>query len=240
MERERIVDGIVLAAGRSTRMGEPKPLLEVEGESFLERAIRTLREGGCRYIVAVVNEQADWTQRLADVTGAAVVTNDDPDSEQVDSLRLALDAVPEDAAAIAVLPVDFPRVSAATVRAVVGAYRSGGEAGPAAAAPHAAGETDAATNAAGEASRRGAGGTASRAGGGAASIVLPAHEGEAGHPVLLDRSLFDELRTAELPEGVRSLIAAHAAEVRTVPVDDPGVLADVDTPADYRRHVENA
>jgi molybdenum cofactor cytidylyltransferase len=193
---EGVVDGIVLAAGRSTRMGASKPLLELDGETFLEHAIRTLRAGGCRFVVAVVNEAADWTQRLADVTGAAVVINEDADSEQVDSVRLALEHVPDDAAAVAVLPVDFPRLRATTVRALLAVFRT-----------H------------------------------RSPIVLPAYRGETGHPVVLARALFDELRTADLAEGVRSLIAAHADAVQRVAVDDAGILIDIDTPADYRRHL---
>jgi molybdenum cofactor cytidylyltransferase len=192
-----LVDGIVLAAGRSTRMGSPKPLLEIDGETFLERAIRTLRAGGCRYVLAVLNEAADRAQRLADTAGAAVVINGDPDSEQVDSLRLGLEHVPADAAAVVMLPVDFPRVREGTVRALVAAHRQHGNA-----------------------------------------IVLPAYRGEKGHPVLLARSLFEELRTAPLPDGLRSLLAAHAAEQRIIDVADDGVAIDIDTPDDYRRHIE--
>jgi molybdenum cofactor cytidylyltransferase len=192
-----LVDGIVLAAGRSTRMGAPKPLLKIDGETFLERAVRTLRGGGCRNVVAVLNEAADWAQRLADTTGAAVVINGDPDAQQVDSLRLALEHVPADAAAVVVLPVDFPRIRGDTVRALVAAHRRHGDA-----------------------------------------IVLPAYRGEKGHPVLLGRALFEELRTAALPDGLRSLLAAHEAAQRIIDVDDDGVAIDIDTPADYQRHVE--
>ena len=113
-----MVDGIVLAAGESTRMGTPKPLLDIDGTTFLERAVHVLREGGCRYVVAVVNDD-DWIERLADVSGAAVVINDAENSEQVDSLRLGIANLPEDAAGVLVLPVDFPRVAAETVRMLI-------------------------------------------------------------------------------------------------------------------------
>ena len=113
-----MIDGIVLAAGESTRMGTPKPLLDIDGTTFLERAVHVLREGGCRYVVAVVNDD-DWIERLADVSGAAVVINDAENSEQVDSLRLGIANLPEGAAGVLVLPVDFPRVTAETVRTLI-------------------------------------------------------------------------------------------------------------------------
>lgn len=114
MTNAKTVDGIVLAAGASTRMGEPKALLQVGGTTFLERAIHLLREAGCRYVVAVVNDD-DWVERLADVSGAAVVINDAEGSEQIDSLRLGIANLPEDADGVLVLPVDFPRLSRETI-----------------------------------------------------------------------------------------------------------------------------
>lgn len=118
MANSKIVDGIVLAAGASTRMGEPKALLEVDGVTFLERAVHLLRDAGCRYVVAVVNDD-DWVERLADVSGAAVVINENEGAEQIDSLRLGIVNLPDGAAAVVVLPVDFPRVSLETVKRLV-------------------------------------------------------------------------------------------------------------------------
>lgn len=116
------VDGVVLAAGRSTRMEKPKALLEIGAETFLERAIHVLQEGGCRHVVAVLNGLDDWPQRLADAAGAAVVVNPDAESQQLDSLRLGMAVLPEDWGALAVLPVDVPLVAAETVRALVNSY----------------------------------------------------------------------------------------------------------------------
>jgi molybdenum cofactor cytidylyltransferase len=188
------VDAILLAAGRSARMGEPKPLLELDGESFIERGIRALRDGGCRIVVAVVDEQADWAVRLADATGALVELSDDPGAEPIDSVRRALAHIPGDAAAVLLLPVDHPAVKPATVAAVIESFRRD-----------------------------------------PAPVVRPAHRGRPGHPTLFARSLFDELRGGELPLGARSVIDAHAGEVRDLEVDDPGVVTDVNTPDDYRR-----
>lgn len=110
-----VIDGIVLAAGASRRMGEPKPLLEVDGVSFIEHAIRLLRSAGCRYVIAVVNTDDDWVTRLADATGAEPVINDMPNAEQIDSLRLGIANLPDGYDAVVVLPVDFPRVQPETV-----------------------------------------------------------------------------------------------------------------------------
>jgi molybdenum cofactor cytidylyltransferase len=49
-----------------------------------------------------------------------------PESEQADSLRIALFAVPPQTQAVVVAPVDVPDVSGALVRAVIGAWRDSG------------------------------------------------------------------------------------------------------------------
>ncbi|MGQ0562964.1 MAG: nucleotidyltransferase family protein [Gemmatimonadota bacterium] len=115
------IDGIILAAGASSRMGQPKALLEVDGTTFLERAVHLLREAGCRYVVAVVNDD-DWIERLADVSGAAVIINDNENAEQVESLRLGIANLPDDADGVVVLPVDFPKINRDTVARLIGEF----------------------------------------------------------------------------------------------------------------------
>lgn len=66
-----------------------------------------------------------------------------------------------------------------------------------------------------------------------APIVRPAIGDRHGHPVLFDRSVFDELRRAPLAEGAKAVVRAHADRVVNVPVDDEGCLMDVDTPDEY-------
>jgi CTP:molybdopterin cytidylyltransferase MocA len=197
MTDQPVLDGIVLAAGASSRMGQPKALLEVDGTPFLEHAIRLLRHAGCRYIVAVVNDADDWITRLADATGAEPVINDQPGSEQIDSLRLGIANLPDDYDAIMVLPVDFPRVQQDTVNALVAEFRRQ-----------------------------------------PVAVLNPAHQGKPGHPVIFSRDVVTELLRPDLPEGARTVIDRHIAEAKTLDVDDAGVLIDIDTPADFKEHVE--
>jgi molybdenum cofactor cytidylyltransferase len=67
-------------------------------------------------------------------------------------------------------------------------------------------------------------------------LLVPTFQGRRGHPVLLGRRLFPELLADELPEGARTVVRRYLHEGLHVPVDDPGILADIDTPDDYRRH----
>lgn len=73
-----------------------------------------------------------------------------------------------------------------------------------------------------------------------APIVRPAIGSRHGHPVIFDRAVFDDLRTAPLDRGAKAVIAQWRAEVRDVAVDDPGVLADIDTPDDYAAFLDDS
>lgn len=69
-----------------------------------------------------------------------------------------------------------------------------------------------------------------------APVVVPRHGSHRGHPVLFRHTLFPELLEEGLPEGARTVIRRHADEVLEVEVDDSGILVDIDTPGEYRRH----
>jgi molybdenum cofactor cytidylyltransferase len=68
--------------------------------------------------------------------------------------------------------------------------------------------------------------------------VRPARGNEHGHPVIFDRSLFDELRSADPALGAKSVVRAHAAEILNLRIDDPGAFLDIDTPEVYARVVK--
>jgi molybdenum cofactor cytidylyltransferase len=72
-----------------------------------------------------------------------------------------------------------------------------------------------------------------------APIVRPIVNGRRGHPVIFDRCVFDELRTAPLDTGARAVVKAHWSDSVDVPVDDPGCVVDIDTRADYDRLRQN-
>ena len=70
---------------------------------------------------------------------------------------------------------------------------------------------------------------------GRAPIVRPAIGRRHGHPVIFDRAVFAELRSAPLEVGAKSVVHAYGDAVLNVTVDDEGCLTDVDTREDYRR-----
>jgi molybdenum cofactor cytidylyltransferase len=65
-----------------------------------------------------------------------------------------------------------------------------------------------------------------------AGIVAPVHGGERGHPVGFHASLGPALAGLRGDEGARTVVAGHRELLQLLPVDDPGILRDIDQPSD--------
>jgi CTP:molybdopterin cytidylyltransferase MocA len=68
-----------------------------------------------------------------------------------------------------------------------------------------------------------------------APIVRPTSGSRHGHPVLIDRSVFDALRGADPNASAKSIVRAHASPDGDLAIDDEGAFNDVDTPEEYAR-----
>jgi molybdenum cofactor cytidylyltransferase len=69
-------------------------------------------------------------------------------------------------------------------------------------------------------------------------IVVPRHQGRRGHPVIFSRALFPELLAAPVDQGAKTVVHAHRDQTLEIDTDDAGVTVDIDTPEEYRKHVE--
>jgi molybdenum cofactor cytidylyltransferase len=65
-----------------------------------------------------------------------------------------------------------------------------------------------------------------------ASIVIPIYQNQRGHPVGFSAKFRNDLESLQGDEGARSIIKRYPNEIQLLPTDDPGILADIDTPAD--------
>jgi len=66
-------------------------------------------------------------------------------------------------------------------------------------------------------------------------VVLPVMDGRRGNPVLFDKELFPEVMRVRGDVGAKSVVMSHEDRVVEVPVDDRGILVDIDTPGDYSK-----
>jgi len=108
-------------------MGRPKPLLPLAGhETFLSRLVRVLREGGADEVVVVLGCEAGTVRAAIEAARLPVRVVENPRyaDGQLSSLVAALGVVDRPGVTgVLVTLVDVPLVSAATVRAVLDAYR---------------------------------------------------------------------------------------------------------------------
>lgn len=191
-----MIPAIVLAAGRSSRMGRPKATLPIDDrDTFLSRIVRTLQAAGVDDVVVVLGHDAETiAQSLAGSNlQVRVAVNREYDRGQLSSLQAGLTVVDRPGVeAVIVTLVDVPLVTEATVRAVVDRYHQT-----------------------------------------RAPIVRPTKGDRHGHPLLIDRSLFDVLRHADHNSGAKPVVRAHASVIGDVIVQDEGAFVDVDTKDDY-------
>ncbi|MCL4246922.1 MAG: putative selenium-dependent hydroxylase accessory protein YqeC [Anaerolineae bacterium] len=117
---------IVLAAGMSQRMGQPKVLLPWGGQTVLQRILSQLI-GSVDDIIVITGAQREAVEAIAEHVGAAGVNNPDyAAGEMLSSLQVGLRALIErDAQAALVVLGDQPMMRAANVRKIVRAYAQG-------------------------------------------------------------------------------------------------------------------
>ena len=68
--------------------------------------------------------------------------------------------------------------------------------------------------------------------------LIPTFEGQGGHPVVWRSNVRDDILDLRSDAPLRSLLPEYGVQVRRIPVDDPGVIASVDTPEEYRAALE--
>ena len=195
------VAAVILAGGRSSRMGAPKALLDFRGLPFAVRILQVLEALDIKARVVVVGPDGVRIRPALADHDCVIVENDDVDGGPIASLRVALEALdPFHPSAALVWPVDLPHVRLATVERLLDEHRL------LPAAPLA---------------------------------VIPTFGERRGHPVVWRAAAFPELldSAAATTAGARSVLHQHPDRVVHVPVDDPAVIDQVNTPEDYERLV---
>jgi CTP:molybdopterin cytidylyltransferase MocA len=114
------VAGILLAAGSGSRLGQPKALVELGGETLAERGVALLADGGADPVILVTGAVP------VTIPEALAVHNPDWSTGMGSSLATGLRALAEtDAVAAVIALADQPLVGAESVRRLIAAYRDG-------------------------------------------------------------------------------------------------------------------
>lgn len=119
MER---IEGIILAAGESRRMGYPKPLLQIGGQTFIEHIAAAMLTVVPRIVIVIGAHRERVRAAIPHDPRIAIVENPKYLRGQLSSLKVGLGAIlPESTAALVHLG-DHPTVRDATFRAVADSY----------------------------------------------------------------------------------------------------------------------
>ncbi len=121
-----MIAAVVLAAGASRRLGEPKQLVRLGAETLLERAVRVTRAAGCKPIVVVLGAAHVEVLSGCALGDAVTVINDEWLEGMASSIRLGvrtLGLVAKEAEGAVVMTCDQPAVTAEHLRQLM----AGGE-----------------------------------------------------------------------------------------------------------------
>lgn len=113
---------VILAAGRSVRMGRPKLLLPLQGQPLLEHTLQTAAAFSWGGRVAVIGEPREFLEPLCQSYGFATVYNAEPERGQGHSLRLGIKTLTPEIKGLIFLPGDQPLVSGELLNILVGRF----------------------------------------------------------------------------------------------------------------------
>jgi molybdenum cofactor cytidylyltransferase len=119
------VAAILLAAGRSRRMGAFKPLLPFGPQTVIETSINNLRAGGVREIIVVVGHRGDEIREALKTARVSFVANPDTDTPMSASIALGVGEISEESAAVLILPADLPAIPARTIQLILAEWERG-------------------------------------------------------------------------------------------------------------------
>jgi molybdenum cofactor cytidylyltransferase len=206
----RKVGAVVLAAGGSSRLGQPKQLLTFRGETLICRTVRVAAEAGCDPILVVVGENSEAIRLALDIRdsrissfsglergtrprpGPTIIENGEWRRGVGTSIRRGLEQLPNFVEAAVLLTCDQPYLDASIVSQLMAALAETGK-----------------------------------------PIVASSYADTLGVPALFDRSCFDDLLALRDDSGAKSLIASRPNDVASIAFEEGAI--DIDTPADFQR-----
>ena len=202
----RNIGAVILAAGGSSRLGQPKQLFMFRGETLVRRAVRAAAEAGCEPILAIVGDSGEVIRRTLDIRDSRLSSSTRQETlvrPRVGeneawrrgigtSIRKGVEQLPTDVEAAVLLTCDQPFLDGLIVRRLIAAHEESGK-----------------------------------------PIIASSYANTLGVPALFDRSCFEALLALPDDSGAKALIASRTDDVATVDFEAGAI--DIDTPADLDR-----
>jgi len=109
---------VILAAGASTRLGQPKQLLAYAGKTLVEHAAQTALDSGAHEVVVVVGADALAIEEKLATLSVRVVINSDWEEGMGSSIRLGVSSLATVIECVVIALCDQPRMTSDLVRAL--------------------------------------------------------------------------------------------------------------------------
>ena len=116
-----MISAIVLAAGNSSRMGEPKALVSIGGQPLLRRVLAAVRASPARDVVVVLGHEAERVRDEVSLDGTRIVVNSAFAEGMSTSIRAGLAAADSRAEGYLIVLGDQPFVAPTTMEALINA-----------------------------------------------------------------------------------------------------------------------
>lgn len=119
---DNMIEGVILAAGNSTRIGFPKPLLKVGKYSFIETIILKLINASINNIIVILGDNYSFVQPIINKYQVKIIKNEKVEEGQISSIKIALENISKYSHGFISFPVDFPFVKVETLKALIDAF----------------------------------------------------------------------------------------------------------------------
>ncbi|MEN6375725.1 MAG: nucleotidyltransferase family protein [Smithella sp.] len=119
------IAALILCAGRSSRMGNFKPLLPLDKDNFIERTIRLYRSVDISNILVVVGHEAEKIIPVLDGLEVNRVQNEHYDLGMFSSIQTGVRHLRGQCAAFFLHPADIPFVRPSTIKSLIAAFATG-------------------------------------------------------------------------------------------------------------------
>jgi molybdenum cofactor cytidylyltransferase len=120
------VAAVIIAAGSSSRLGQPKQLLIIDGETLLQRAIRVAHEAGAMPVLVVLGAHREEIEARVDFAGSKIVVNAHWEEGMASSIRAGLEALLVDqpgTRGVLLMICDQPRVTPEHLGRMIDTFR---------------------------------------------------------------------------------------------------------------------
>jgi molybdenum cofactor cytidylyltransferase len=194
-KRKENIYAIILAAGRSTRMGgKPKLLLPFGASTILGCVLDSVVSAPIDRAYVVLGAWREAIEPFVRAYPVSIVINPDFDRGMLSSVQAGFRAIPPGEGAVFVIPGDHPGFAPTVFSRLLAARAEGG-----------------------------------------AGLVVPVFGGRGGHPLLVDLRFRADIEALDPAVGLRGLLDLHPESVGRIPLEEAGIVLDIDTPDDYRK-----